>query len=145
MPDPLHFLGVNRLHDFISMSDMKYNAIVNTGIKIIYCVKIPKDLVPASAQVEIVAKVFHGYNAGKAYEGIDERIWERQWVVSTQNTIWCLIQPTNATQNDYDSYGKCYVRAIYTAVATASAKAVIHAKTSAKAMEKAMCDGFSDG
>jgi hypothetical protein len=95
--------------------------------------------------VEIVAKVFHGYNAGKAYEGIDERIWERQWVVSTRNTIWCLIQPTNATQNDYDSYGKCYVRAIYTAVVTASAKAVIHAKTSAKAMEKAMCDGFSDG
>ena len=66
--DPLHFLDVNRLHNFISMSDMKYNAIVNTGIEIIYCVDIPKDLLPADAQVEIAAKVFHGYNAGKAYE-----------------------------------------------------------------------------
>ena len=26
---------------------------------------------PADAQVEITAKVFHGYNAGKAYQGID--------------------------------------------------------------------------
>jgi len=72
-PDPLHFLGVNRLHDFISMSDMKYNAIVNTGIKIIYCVEIPKDLVNAGAQVEIATNVFHGYNAGKACEGIGEK------------------------------------------------------------------------
>ena len=27
---------------------------------------------PDDAQVEITAKVFHGYNAGKAYQGIDE-------------------------------------------------------------------------
>jgi len=72
MPDPLHFLGVTKIHNFISMSDMKYNAIVNTGIKIENRVEIPKDLVPADAQVEITAKVFHGYNAGKAYQGIDE-------------------------------------------------------------------------
>jgi hypothetical protein len=26
----------------------------------------------ADAQVEITAKVFHGYNAGEAYKGIDE-------------------------------------------------------------------------
>ena len=37
-------------------------------------------------------------------------------------------------QNDYDCYGKCYIRATSRAVATASAKTVIHAKTSAKAM-----------
>ena len=75
VPDPLHFLGVNRLHDFISMSDMKYNAIVNTGIKIIYRVKSPKDFVSADAQVqvEITAKVFHGYKAGKTYESIGEK------------------------------------------------------------------------
>ena len=72
MPDPLHFLGVTKIHNFISMSDMKYNAIVNTGIKIVNRVEIPKDLVPEDAQVEITAKVFHGYNAGKAYQGIDE-------------------------------------------------------------------------
>ena len=73
MPDPLHFLGVTKIHNFISMSDMKYNAIVSTGIKIVNRVEIPKDLVPTDAQVEITAKVFHGYNAGKAYQGIDEK------------------------------------------------------------------------
>lgn len=71
MPDPLHFLGVTKIHNFISMSDMKYNAIVNTGITIVNRVEIPPDLVPDDAQVEITAKVFHGYNAGNAYQEID--------------------------------------------------------------------------
>jgi GTP cyclohydrolase II len=71
MPDPLHFLGVTKIHNFISTSDMKYNAIVNTGIKIVNRIEIPKELVPDDAQVEITAKVFHGYNAGNAYQGID--------------------------------------------------------------------------
>jgi len=35
MPDALHWLGVTRIDKFISMSDMKYNAIVKTGIKIV--------------------------------------------------------------------------------------------------------------
>jgi GTP cyclohydrolase II len=35
MPDPLHFLGVTKIHNFISMSDMKYDAIVSSGIKIV--------------------------------------------------------------------------------------------------------------
>mmetsp|Transcript_12030 Transcript_12030/g.15687 ORF Transcript_12030/g.15687 Transcript_12030/m.15687 type:complete len:465 (-) Transcript_12030:197-1591(-) len=73
MPDPLHWLGVTKIHNFISMSDMKYNAIVSTGIKIVNRIEIPKELVPQDAQVEITAKVFHGYNAGKAYQGIDEK------------------------------------------------------------------------
>lgn len=71
MPDPLHFLGVTKIHNFISMSDMKYNAIVDSGITIVNRVEIPPDMVPEDAQVEITAKVFHGYNAGKAYQGID--------------------------------------------------------------------------
>jgi len=71
MPDPLHFLGVTKIHNFISMSDMKYNAIVGTGIKIENRIEIPPEMVPDDAQVEITAKVFHGYNAGKAYQGID--------------------------------------------------------------------------
>ena len=50
---------------------MKYNAIVNSGIKIENRIEIPQELVPDDAQVEITAKVFHGYNAGKAYQGID--------------------------------------------------------------------------
>lgn len=54
------------------MSDMKYNAIVNSGITIVNRIEIPQELVPDDAQVEITAKVYHGYNAGKAYQGIDE-------------------------------------------------------------------------
>lgn len=72
MPDPLHFLGVTKIHNFISMSDMKYNAIVNTGIKIVNRIEIPPEMVPSDAQVEITAKVYSGYSAGKSYQGIDE-------------------------------------------------------------------------
>jgi GTP cyclohydrolase II len=72
MPDPLHFLGVTKIDNFISMSDMKYDAIVSTGIKIVNRIEIPPEMVPDDAKVEITAKVFHGYNAGKAYQGIDE-------------------------------------------------------------------------
>lgn len=72
MPDALHFLGVTKIHNFISMSDMKYNAIVGTGIEIINRIEIPPEMIPDDAQVEITAKVFHGYNAGNAYQGIDK-------------------------------------------------------------------------
>jgi GTP cyclohydrolase II len=72
MPDPLHFLGVTKIDNFISMSDMKYDAIVSTGIKIVNRVEIPPEMVPEDAKVEITAKVFHGYNAGEAYKNIDE-------------------------------------------------------------------------
>lgn len=72
MPDPLHFLGVTKIHNFISMSDMKYNAIISTGITIENRIEIPPEMVPEDAKVEITAKVFHGYNAGKAYQGINE-------------------------------------------------------------------------
>lgn len=67
MPDALHWLGVTKIDHFISMSDMKYDAIVNSGIKIIERVPIPPELVPADAQVEIAAKVVMGYNGGDSY------------------------------------------------------------------------------
>ena len=35
MPDPLHWLGVRRIDKFISMSDMKYDAVTGSGIEII--------------------------------------------------------------------------------------------------------------
>jgi len=64
MPDPLHWLGVQRIDTFISMSDMKYDAITSTGIEIINRVDIPDELIPADAKVEIDAKVYAGYFAG---------------------------------------------------------------------------------
>ena len=51
---------------------MRIEAIVSTGIKIVNRVEIPPEMVPSDAMVEITAKVFHGYNAGEAYKGIDE-------------------------------------------------------------------------
>eukprot|EP00903_Cladosiphon_okamuranus_P019271 g17715.t2 len=81
MPDPLHWLGVTKIHRFISMSDMKHNAIVSTGIKIVERVEIPPELVPKDAQVEITAKVFGGYHAGTAYNDREVQWYPRIFVV----------------------------------------------------------------
>ncbi len=61
MPDVLHWLGITRIDRFVSMSDMKYNAIVHSGIQIIERIAIPDELIPADAQVEIAAKQAAGY------------------------------------------------------------------------------------
>ncbi len=61
MPDVLHWLGITQIDRLISMSDMKYNAIVNSGIKVVQRVAIPEDLIPADARVEIEAKKAAGY------------------------------------------------------------------------------------
>lgn len=61
MPDVLHWLGVTRIDRFISMSNMKYNAIAQAGIEVVERVPIPEDLIPADAKVEIEAKKAAGY------------------------------------------------------------------------------------
>ncbi|HVZ51762.1 MAG TPA: GTP cyclohydrolase II [Pseudolabrys sp.] len=61
MPDVIHWLGLRRLDRFVSMSDMKYEALVGQGIEIVERVPIPDELVPADAQVEIAAKKAAGY------------------------------------------------------------------------------------
>lgn len=72
MPDALHWLGITKIDRFISMSDMKYDAIIKSGIKIVERVPIPKELIPKDAQVEIAAKVYAGYNGGSIYK-VDEQ------------------------------------------------------------------------
>jgi GTP cyclohydrolase II len=61
MPDALHWMGITRIHRFVSMSDMKYNAITRSGIEILERVAIPDGLIPADAQVEMEAKKAAGY------------------------------------------------------------------------------------
>jgi GTP cyclohydrolase II len=61
MPDVLHWLGVRRIHRLVSMSNVKYDAIVAAGIDVGARVRIPDELVPADARVEIDAKVAAGY------------------------------------------------------------------------------------
>jgi GTP cyclohydrolase II len=61
MPDVLHWLGITRIDRFVSMSDMKHDSIVSSGIEIGERVSIPDDLIPPDAQVEIEAKKAAGY------------------------------------------------------------------------------------
>lgn len=66
MPDVLHWLGITHIDRFVSMSDMKYNAITRSGITIGERVPIPDDLVPADAKVEIEAKKAAGYYSDRS-------------------------------------------------------------------------------
>ena len=61
MPDVLHWLGVTRIDRLVSMSNMKFNAIVNSGIKVVDRFEIPDELIPPDAQVEMDAKKAAGY------------------------------------------------------------------------------------
>jgi GTP cyclohydrolase II len=64
MPDALHWLGISQIDRFISMSDMKHDAIVKSGIRILERVPIPAARIPKDAQVEMEAKKAAGYFAG---------------------------------------------------------------------------------
>jgi GTP cyclohydrolase II len=63
MPDVLHWLGIARIDRLVSMSNLKYDAMVRSGIDIVERVPIPADRIPADAQVEIEAKKAAGYYA----------------------------------------------------------------------------------
>ena len=61
MPDVFHWLGVTRIDRFVSMSDMKHDAMVEQGIAIGTRIPIPDELIPKDAQVEMDAKKAAGY------------------------------------------------------------------------------------
>jgi GTP cyclohydrolase II len=61
MPDSVHWLGIKRIDRFVSMSDMKHDALVSQGVDIVERVPIPDDMVPADAHVELAAKKAAGY------------------------------------------------------------------------------------
>ena len=61
MPDVLHWLGVRTIHRLVSMSHMKYEAIVAAGITVGERVPIPEALIPRDARVEMDAKLAAGY------------------------------------------------------------------------------------
>jgi GTP cyclohydrolase II len=63
MPDVLHWLGITRIDRFMSMSNMKYDAIIESGIEVGERVSIPPGLIPPDAQVELEAKKSAGYYA----------------------------------------------------------------------------------
>ncbi len=61
MPDCLHFLGIRKIHNLHSMSHMKYDAIVSSGIEVANRISIPDELIPKDAKVEMEAKKAAGY------------------------------------------------------------------------------------
>ncbi|KAG0071283.1 Uracil-regulated protein 1 [Linnemannia elongata] len=61
MPDVLHWLGITKIDRFMSMSNMKHDAIIDAGIQILERVPIPDELIPADSKVEIDAKIAAGY------------------------------------------------------------------------------------
>lgn len=61
MPDVIHWLGLSRIDRFVSMSDMKHDALTSQGIEIVERVPIPDELVPVDAHVEMAAKKAAGY------------------------------------------------------------------------------------
>lgn len=61
MPDALHYLGIKKIDRMISMSNMKYDAIVGSGIPILERVQIPDNMLPPDSKVEIDAKIASGY------------------------------------------------------------------------------------
>ncbi|KAF9646291.1 hypothetical protein BDM02DRAFT_3118871 [Thelephora ganbajun] len=61
MPDVLHWLGITKIDNMVSMSDMKHDAIVGSGIPILKRYDLPDHLIPMDSRVEIDAKIAAGY------------------------------------------------------------------------------------
>ena len=61
MPDVFHWLGITRIDRWVSMSNMKHDALTAQGIAVGEQVAIPASLVPPDAGVEIAAKQAAGY------------------------------------------------------------------------------------
>lgn len=82
MPDVLQWLGIKRIDRLVSMSDMKYDAIVGSGIEVGERVTIPDEMIPPDARVEMDAKKAAGYFAAGSVPEEDElklakgRSWE---------------------------------------------------------------------
>jgi GTP cyclohydrolase II len=77
MPDVLHWLGVTRIDRLVSMSNLKYDALVSAGIEIGERVPLPLALVPKDAAIEIEAKKAAGYFSGDEQSADPECLVER--------------------------------------------------------------------
>jgi GTP cyclohydrolase II len=61
MPDVLNWLGVKHIDTLVSMSNMKYDAIVAQGISVGKRLALPDEQIPDDAKVEMEAKKAAGY------------------------------------------------------------------------------------
>jgi GTP cyclohydrolase II len=72
MPDVFHWLGVTHIDRWVSMSNMKHDALMAQGITVGEQVAIPASLVPPDAGVEIAAKQAAGYFSPDGVPSQDE-------------------------------------------------------------------------
>lgn len=72
MSDVLHWLGITKIHRFVSMSNMKYDALLESGVTVVERVSIPDELIPQDAQVEMNAKRAAGYYSPNRIVDINE-------------------------------------------------------------------------
>ena len=72
MPDVIHWLGIRRIDRFVSMSNMKYEALVGGGVEIGERIPIPDELIPPDASVEMEAKKAAGYYSSGAAPTTDQ-------------------------------------------------------------------------
>jgi GTP cyclohydrolase II len=61
MPDVLHWLGIRRIDQLVSMSNLKHAPIVASGIEVVERVAMPDELITPEASVEMDAKKAAGY------------------------------------------------------------------------------------
>ncbi len=59
--DVLQWLGITKIQRFVSMSNIKFDALEKAGIEVVERVKIPDELIPDDAHVEMDAKRAAGY------------------------------------------------------------------------------------
>ena len=100
MPDILHWLGIKKIDRMLSMSNMKHDAIVQSGIEIKERIPIPEDMIPSDSRVEIDAKINAGYfTTGKNYtmeelaevRGRGWEKWEDVTVSFPKLSVWWML------------------------------------------------------
>ncbi|ORY78249.1 GTP cyclohydrolase II [Protomyces lactucae-debilis] len=85
MPDILCWLGVKKIDKMLSMSNMKYDAIVSAGIPIHERVELPDHLIPEDSKVEIEAKINSGYFSSRTVTAEDlTKVKGRGWAEPDQ-------------------------------------------------------------
>ncbi|MBP7844238.1 MAG: GTP cyclohydrolase II [Proteobacteria bacterium] len=72
MPDVLHWLGVTKIDNLVSMSNMKYDAIVKSGIQVLKRTTIPDEMIPEDAKVEMEAKKAAGYFSPEGHDDLEK-------------------------------------------------------------------------
>jgi GTP cyclohydrolase II len=72
MPDVFHWLGIRRIDRWVSMSNLKRDALVAQGIEVVEQLALPDRLVPPDASVEIEAKKAAGYFAPSGIPDAEE-------------------------------------------------------------------------